>query len=218
MQRKTITVFHLGFWIITQCIIWTLISCFGCIVLALLLVVIHGEQIGVQELLWLIQHDDEYLLAKGRPGQLVFLKHVLAGMPHSLFMPKILMPLINPQLLQQIWHDLTPYFNAILLGTTLLIIRLIVLQHWLLLFFLMGFVGLVDGLAQRAIRKANAGRESAFLYHTTKPLILFCFMVGIFIALVLPLPIQRTEWMVVGAALLFGLTVQMTAKRFKKYL
>jgi len=49
------------------------------------------------------------------------------------------------------------------------IVRLLVLVLTLPLFLLAAFVGLVDGLVRRNIRKFGAGRESGFIYHRAGP-------------------------------------------------
>jgi hypothetical protein len=50
-------------------------------------------------------------------------------------------------------------------GTQLLGVRAAILTRYLPMLALLYLVGVVDGLGQRAIRRACGGRESASVYH-----------------------------------------------------
>lgn len=56
------------------------------------------------------------------------------------------------------------------------IVRLLVLVLKLPPFLLAVFVGLVDGLVRRNIRKFGAGRESGFVYHRAKAALMLLAM------------------------------------------
>ncbi len=103
------------------------------------------------------------------------------------------------------------------LTTQVIFIKLVILISAVPLFLLMTVVGLVDGLNQRAIRTASLGRESSYVFHQLNRhakrglLLLLSFW--------LALPICITPAFVfVPASLLLGITVSITASRFKKYL
>src|SRR3546814_10688164 len=52
--------------------------------------------------------------------------------------------------------------------TLVFLVRLLVLCLTLPLFLMAAFVGLVDGLVRRDIRRFGAGRESGFIYHRAR--------------------------------------------------
>jgi integrating conjugative element membrane protein (TIGR03747 family) len=95
--------------------------------------------------------------------------------------------------------------------------RLMVLALSAPLFILAAFVGLVDGLVRRDIRKFQAGAESGFLYHraraSLRPLAVLPW--GLYLGspvFVHPLLI------LLPAAVLLGVAVDIAAGSFKKYL
>src|SRR3546814_18422025 len=57
------------------------------------------------------------------------------------------------------------YLNAAAFTTLTFLVRLLHLVLTLPLILLAAFVGLVDGLVRRDVRKFGAGRESGFFYH-----------------------------------------------------
>lgn len=80
----------------------------------------------------------------------------------------------------------------------------------------LSIIALIDGLNARKIRQANAGRESASLYHRAKFLRTSVLWSSIFLYLVIPVAISP-QWLlipVIGIAL----SVFMQAKYLKKYL
>ena len=80
----------------------------------------------------------------------------------------------------------------------------------------LSLLALIDGLNARAIRKANAGRESASLYHRAKYLRTGILWSSIFLYLVLPIAINP-QWLLVPVVCI-ALSVFMQAKYLKKYL
>lgn len=88
---------------------------------------------------------------------------------------------------------------------------------YLPLYGLLGFVGIVDGLVQRKLRRLRAMRESALIYHRARDCVVPAFILGFFIYLLLPLHI-RPENLLVPFALLFALSISITIRSFKKYL
>jgi len=97
------------------------------------------------------------------------------------------------------------------------IVRLLILVLTLPLILLATFVGLVDGLVRRDIRKFGAGRESAFVYHRVKAALIPLAVLPWVIYLALPVSVHPLLILLPGAALL-GLAVNITASSFKKYL
>ncbi|WP_433918374.1 TIGR03747 family integrating conjugative element membrane protein [Pectobacterium odoriferum] len=79
------------------------------------------------------------------------------------------------------------------------------------------FVGLVDGLVRRDVRRFGAGRESGFVYHRTKAALLPLAVLPWVTYLALPISVHPLLILLPGAALL-GVAVALTASSFKKYL
>ena len=77
-------------------------------------------------------------------------------------------------------------------------------------------IALIDGLNARKIRQANAGRESASLYHRAKYLRTGILWSSIFIYLTLPVAVSP-QWLLIPV---FGIAVSIfvQAKYLKKYL
>ncbi|BGE68537.1 TIGR03747 family integrating conjugative element membrane protein [Pseudomonas aeruginosa] len=98
-----------------------------------------------------------------------------------------------------------------------LIVRLLVLVLTLPLFLLAAFVGLVDGLVRRDIRKFGAGRESGFIYHRARASLIPLAVLPWATYLVLPVSVNPLLILLPGAALL-GVAVCIAAATFKKYL
>ena len=114
-----------------------------------------------------------------------------------------------------VWSE--NYLIAAAFTTLTFIVRLQVLVLTLPLFVLAAFVGLVDGLVRRDIRKFGAGRESGFVYHRAKASLMPLAVLPWIIYLTLPISVHPLLVLLPSAALL-GLAVNITAGSFKKYL
>nr|WP_178132232.1 MULTISPECIES: TIGR03747 family integrating conjugative element membrane protein [unclassified Pseudomonas] len=97
------------------------------------------------------------------------------------------------------------------------IVRLLVLVLTLPLFLLAAFVGLVDGLVRRDIRKFGAGRESGFVYHRAKAALMPLAVLPWVTYLALPVSLHPLM-ILLPAAFLLGLAVNIAAASFKKYI
>ncbi|HEP8866434.1 TPA: TIGR03747 family integrating conjugative element membrane protein [Pseudomonas aeruginosa] len=97
------------------------------------------------------------------------------------------------------------------------IVRILVLVLTLPLFIMAAFVGLVDGLVRRDVRKFGAGRESGFVYHRAKASLIPLAVMPWIIYLTLPISVHPLMVLLPSAALL-GAAVCITASSFKKYL
>ncbi|NMG04534.1 TIGR03747 family integrating conjugative element membrane protein, partial [Azoarcus taiwanensis] len=109
------------------------------------------------------------------------------------------------------------YLIAAAFTTLTFLVRLLVLVLTLPLFLLAAFVGLVDGLVRRDIRRFGAGRESGFVYHRAKAALMPLAVLPWVIYLALPVSLHPLLVLLPGAMLL-GLAVNITASSFKKYL
>jgi len=96
-------------------------------------------------------------------------------------------------------------------------VRLLILILTLPLILTAAFVGLIDGLVRRDVRRFGAGRESGFVYHRAKASLLPLAVLPWVVYLALPVSIHPLVILLPSAALL-GLAVNLTAASFKKYL
>ncbi|TKJ76459.1 TIGR03747 family integrating conjugative element membrane protein [Pseudomonas sp. CFBP13509] len=97
------------------------------------------------------------------------------------------------------------------------LLRLLVLILTLPLFVLAALSGLVDGLVRRDLRRFTAARESGFLYHRARAMILPLAVLPWVVYLSLPISVNPIL-MVIPAATILGATISVTASSFKKYL
>ncbi len=206
------------FWLFTRLVCWLLLGCLSCIAMAVIIVILHGQYAGLNSLQNAFVNQLQYVTLIGKAGAVNTIYHWLSFIHNQLSLPHVAIPLMSKKTEKIIALKLWPYIQAVYIGTKLLLVRLYCLLRWLELFLVLGSVGLIDGLTQRTIRRASAGRESALIYHQSKSLVLFSLIVGIFFSLLLPIATKQIALFVVMAALLFGLAMQITAKRFKKYL
>lgn len=114
-----------------------------------------------------------------------------------------------------VWSE--RYLIAAAFTTLTFMVRLLVLVLTLPLFLLAAFVGMIDGLVRRDIRKFGAGRESGFIYHRAKASLMPLAVLPWIIYLTLPVSVHPLLVLLPSAALL-GLAVNITAASFKKYL
>ncbi|MDA3922343.1 MAG: TIGR03747 family integrating conjugative element membrane protein [Salinisphaera sp.] len=112
---------------------------------------------------------------------------------------------------------LATYGQAAVDVSLIVLVRVVILILTLPLFGMAAFVGTVDGLVRRDLRRFGAGRESAFVYHHAKRLTGPVFVAGWLIYLSLPFSIYPDAFLVPCAAL-FGLMLSVTIGSFKKYL
>lgn len=84
-------------------------------------------------------------------------------------------------------------------------------------FATLGFMGAVDGLVRRDLRRFSGGQESSFMYHHLKKAIRPMFSIPVFLYLISPWSVHPTV-LFVPFAVLFGYFMQRTLSKFKKYL
>lgn len=84
-------------------------------------------------------------------------------------------------------------------------------------FLLFGLVGFVDGLVQRDLRRWGGGRESSYLYHYAKRSVWGFLIAAWVIYLALPVSVNPA-FVILPFAVLFALSISVTASTFKKYL
>jgi len=121
------------------------------------------------------------------------------------------------RLLKMAYGTVKPY--AIAAGYTALtfLVRLVVLCLALPLFLTAAFVGLVDGLVRRDLRRFGAGGESGFVYHRSRALIVPLTVLPWVAYLSAPISVHPL-WILMPASALLSIAVNVTFWSFKKYL
>lgn len=97
------------------------------------------------------------------------------------------------------------------------LVRLLVLCLSLPLFVMAAFVGCVDGLVRRDIRRFGAGRESGFIYHRAKASLTPLAVLPWVFYLALPVSVHPLV-ILLPAAVLLGAAFDIACGSFKKYL
>lgn len=97
------------------------------------------------------------------------------------------------------------------------LVRLVVLCLALPLFLTAAFVGLVDGLVRRDLRRFGAGRESGFLYHRARMLVLPLAVLPWLAYPAIPVAMHPL-WILLPTAIPLCISVNVTVGSFKKYL
>lgn len=116
-----------------------------------------------------------------------------------------------------VYVHLESYLIAAAYVVLVFLVRLLVLCLMLPLFCMAAFVGLVDGLARRDIRRFGAGRESGFVYHRAKAALVPLLALPWVIYLALPISVNPLL-ILLPSAVLLGVVVNIAAGSFKKYL
>lgn len=117
----------------------------------------------------------------------------------------------------RVYTHVETYLLAAAYMMLVFIVRLAVLCLAIPLFALAAFVGLVDGLVRRDIRRFGAGRESGFLFHRAKACLMPLAVLPWVVYLALPVSTSPL-WILLPCAVMLGLTVDVVAGSFKKYL
>ena len=85
------------------------------------------------------------------------------------------------------------------------------------LFLMAAFVGLVDGLVRRDVRRFGAGRESGFVYHRARASLMPLVVLPWVTYLALPVSVHPLL-ILLPSAVMLGVAVCIVAATFKKYL
>ena len=109
------------------------------------------------------------------------------------------------------------YVEALINTVETFSVRLAVLTLAMPAFALAGLVAMTDGLVRRDLRRWGGGRETSFVYHHAKRVVLPTLAVAWVVYLSLPISIHPT-FVVLPFAVLFALAVAVTSSTFKKYL
>lgn len=113
--------------------------------------------------------------------------------------------------------EVTDYVNAMVNTVQTFSVRVAVLTLAMPAFFLAGLVALTEGLVRRDLRRWGGGRETSFVYHHAKRVILPLLITVWVVYLSMPVSIHPT-FVVLPFALLFATAITITSSTFKKYL
>ncbi|NDL66055.1 TIGR03747 family integrating conjugative element membrane protein [Acerihabitans arboris] len=116
-----------------------------------------------------------------------------------------------------VYIHLDSYVIAAAYTILVFMVRLLVLCLTLPMFMMAAFVGLVDGLVRRDIRRFGAGRESGFIYHRAKASLTPLAVLPWVTYLALPVSVNPL-WILLSGAILLGVAVDITSGSFKKYI
>ena len=123
-------------------------------------------------------------------------------------------------LLSTLWEQVK-FYTLYLTDISLTVLEIIIVKllEFLLVFpllALMCLIGLADGFAVRAIRKAELGRESTLLFHKFSKATGKIFKFGIIGFIIFPFAVTPA-FILVPIALSLGLSLRETSARVKKY-
>lgn len=121
---------------------------------------------------------------------------------------------LNP-IINSSYPVMAAYLKVVVISTELMVVKLVTLFLSLLGIVLIMFVGIVDGLVQRDIRKFSGARETALLYHKAKGIAFSFIAIGFFFYLILPLNIA-SEFILIPVSVISAYFVMVSIKLFKK--
>ncbi|MEQ8234497.1 MAG: TIGR03747 family integrating conjugative element membrane protein [Gammaproteobacteria bacterium] len=119
--------------------------------------------------------------------------------------------------LHDVFQPAAEYVLAAMQVTQVFSVRLAILVLAMPVFAMFTLVAIVDGLVKRDLRRWGGGRESSFVYHWAKRSALPLLVLTWVIYLALPFSLHPS-FVVLPFAMLFALSVAVTASTFKKYL
>lgn len=109
------------------------------------------------------------------------------------------------------------YILAMIAVTQVFSVRLAILILATPVIALALIAGMTDGLVQRDLRRWGGGRESSFLYHHAKKVILPAILSAWVVYLAMPFSVHPS-FIIVPFTLMAGIAMAVTASTFKKYL
>ncbi|ONH50904.1 integrating conjugative element membrane protein, PFL_4697 family [Pseudomonas cedrina] len=122
----------------------------------------------------------------------------------------------NAVVAQAVTH-LENYVLAAFYASATFGLRVLLLVLTLPLFLLAAVTGMVDGLVRRDVRRFGAGRESGFVYHRARALLMPLALSPWAVYLALPISVHPLV-ILLPSALLLGIAIRITVASFKKYL
>lgn len=150
----------------------------------------------------------------------LFVKSGLLDQVHAVLTPKSTdstQKLTFRHYLNSVANHMQSYLLAAAYTTLTFIVRIFVLILSIPLIIMAVFVGLIDGLVKRDVRRFVAGHESGFVYHRAKAFLIPTLTLPWIIYLTLPISVSPL-WIMMPCALLAGIVMNITVASFKKYL
>jgi hypothetical protein len=203
-------------WVPIRAIVCLLLAGILAIIITLLMTWMYPKDLEILKLETLFTQTLQYASMIKIGVCFSYLENVIQHLPKT--MPSWSLPMISAHRQQQIWLNSAPIIQILLLGFKLYLIRLYILLMYLPLIILTLSTAFIDGLTQRTIRRHTVARESALLYHQGKMLTTFSILFSMVVYLSLPLPIETLNWIGTITVLITACLLQITVKRFKKYL
>ncbi len=108
-------------------------------------------------------------------------------------------------------------FYVFIESTEIILVRACLFFLAMPFFIVIYFISIVDGLAQRDIRKYRAERESTFFFHRVKSLSSSCLFILFFVYMVIPLPVGPI-WLLFPIIFLYSFFTMLSVKYYKKYI
>jgi len=185
----------------------------------------HSQRMFTAELGWLNEHFRRSLMLS-HPGQTI--GALMHGAYDILFVKSGFLAFsqqapINAQgksliaVASRLYLAIEHYALASLYVVMTFLVRLAILLLSVPLFVLSVLYGLSHGLMRRDLRRFGAGRESSFIYHRAKKLIMPLLVLPWIVYLSAPVTVYP-HVVLLPCAFLLGLAVTITAATFKKYL
>jgi len=109
------------------------------------------------------------------------------------------------------------YVLAMIAVTQVFAVRLSILILAIPVIVLALVAGFTDGLVQRDLRRWGGGRESSFLYHHAKKMVIPAIFSAWVIYLAIPISVHPS-FIIVPFTLMAGIAMAVTTSTFKKYL
>ena len=119
--------------------------------------------------------------------------------------------------LRQLYMPVAVFVMAAMQIVQVFSVRLAILCLATPIFVLFSLIGLVDGLVQRDLRRWGGGRESSYLYHYAKKSVWIFVLTAWVSYLALPFSLHPV-FIVLPFAIMFAISISVTASTFKKYL
>ena len=115
------------------------------------------------------------------------------------------------------YQQVTEYVSAMMNTIETFSVRLAVLTLAMPAFLLAAVVATTEGLVRRDLRRWGGGRETSFVYHHAKRIILPLLITAWVVYLSMPVSVHPTL-VVLPFAILFAIAITVTSATFKKYL
>jgi integrating conjugative element membrane protein (TIGR03747 family) len=220
---------------IGQAIRWLLLSLLFSIIIECTGMVLWWPEAGLQHSRQMLANEIEYLdkdlrhsVLNSDPGR--FARNFARQSHYLLFELTGVMRLIEwlskspttgetgvRRKLHQLYMPIAKFVTATIQIVQVFSVRLFILSLATPLFLVFSLIGLVDGLVQRDLRRWGGGRESSYLYHYAKKSIWIFVLTAWVGYLALPFSLHPV-YFVLPFAIMFSISISITASTFKKYL